>query len=55
MESGIGTWAGLEVGVGLNSRGKWLWLTESKLLVWLMKRPAHLTMLPLAYILARIT
>ena len=31
MESGIGTWAGLEVGLGLNSRGKGLWLTE---VVW---------------------
>ena len=30
----VGTWAGLGVGVGLNSRGEELWLIYSKLLLW---------------------
>ena len=32
-ESGVGTWTGLEVGVGLNSKGEELWLTDSILLI----------------------
>ena len=28
-ESGVGTWTRLAVGVGLNSRGEGLWLTDS--------------------------
>ena len=31
-ESGVGAWTGLEVGVGLNSKGEELWLTDSILL-----------------------
>ena len=38
----MGTWTGLRVGLnskglnskGLNSKGDWLWLKNSKLLVW---------------------
>ena len=32
-ESGAGAWTGLEVGVGLNSKGGELWLTDSILLI----------------------
>ena len=32
-ESGVGGWTGLEVGVGLNSKGEELWLTDSILLI----------------------
>ena len=32
-ESGVGAWTGLEVGVGLNSKGEELWLTDSILLI----------------------
>ena len=32
-ESSVGAWTGLEVGVGLNSKGKELWLTDSILLI----------------------
>ena len=32
-ESGVGEWTGLEVGVGLNSKGEELWLTDSILLI----------------------
>lgn len=37
-ESGVGTWAGLEVGVELNSKGEELWLTDSELLAQGMHR-----------------
>ena len=33
-ESGVGTWAGLEVGVGLNSSEEWQWLTDSRLYLY---------------------
>ena len=32
-ESGVGAWTGLAVGVGLNSRGEGLWLTDYILLI----------------------
>ena len=32
-ESRVGEWAGLAVGVGLNSKGEGLWLTDSILLI----------------------
>ena len=32
-ESGVGAWTGLAVGVGLNSKGEGLWLTDSRLLM----------------------
>ena len=33
VESRVGGWAGLAVGVGLNSKGEGLWLTDSILLI----------------------
>ena len=33
VESGVGAWTGLAVGVGLNSKGEGLWLTDSILLI----------------------
>ena len=33
-ESWVGAWTGLAVGVGLNSKGKGLWLADSILLIW---------------------
>ena len=32
--SGVGAWIGLAVGVGLNSKGEGLWLTDSIQLIW---------------------
>ena len=44
-ESGVGTWTGLELGVGLNSRGEGIWLTDSKLLIQGMHRVTESTRL----------
>ena len=33
-ESGVGAWAGLAMGVGLNSKREGLWLADSILLIW---------------------
>ena len=53
-QSGVGTWTRLEVGVGLNSRGEGIWLTDSKLLIWGMHWATESTRLNWLFTVSRM-